>query len=105
MANKILKDMTLSDVVAILTERWSQLDDMKTEYLSEAGLAAKEAYRSMIWYSAFHHTLDSLSSDEDFQGLMEIPDKHPEYYRVLRGVNRAITNILKAQEEDKSDRV
>lgn len=105
MADKILKDMTLSDVVAVLTDRWSQLDDMKTEYLSDAGIAAKEAYRAIIWYTAFHHTLESLMTDSGLQDLLSIPSKHAEYYKVIRGTMRGIEAILQAKEDDKIDRI
>lgn len=90
MSNKI---RNVEDLKGILLERWSKLDNIDSKYLSEAGVAAKEAYRAVIWHLAFHDDLASLKSDEEFMNLINISGKHPEYYRVLRMLNRALENI------------
>lgn len=81
---------TIEDLKAIAYKRWNELDDIDHKYLNEAGLAAKEAFKCIIWHLAFHDTLESLTSDEEFINLVNIPDKNPEYYKIIRMMNRAL---------------
>lgn len=85
---------SIEELHGIVYEKWTKLDKVSCTYLSEAGVAAKEAYRAVIWHLAFHDNLASLSSDEEFKNLVCISGKHPEYYKVLRTINRAIENSL-----------
>lgn len=91
MANKI---NNIDDLMNVCIRRYNQLEDISPTYLNEAGLAAKEAYRNTLWYSGFYDTLEDLSTDADFKELVSIPDKHPEYYKVLRMINRAIERAI-----------
>lgn len=81
---------TIEDLTSVVLEKYNQLDDISESYLSEAGLAAKEAYRNILWYVGFYDSLKELGEDEEFQGLVTISGQHPEYYKVLRMVNRAL---------------
>lgn len=88
------KITNLQELVSVLIKRWSQLDDMNPTYLSEAGQAAKEAYRNVIWYTNFYDTIQDLAEDKEFMNLVSMPNKHPEYYKVLRSVNRVIERVI-----------
>ena len=87
------KIKNLEDLVNVLVKKIDQLSEVH-DYLSEAGLAAEEAYKNVCWYAGFHDTIESLSQDEDFKDLVNIPDKHPEYYRLLRIINRVIDRTV-----------
>lgn len=84
MAKKINNIDELNDVVY---DRWTKLDEVESKYLSETGMAAKEAYRAIIWHLCFHNSLESLKGDEEFMDLVNIPGKHPEYYNIIRKLN------------------
>ena len=56
-----------------------------------------EAYRTIYWHCSFHDNLESLSSDEEFMNIINISDKHPEFYKVIRTVNRAIEMITRGE--------
>lgn len=83
----------LEDLKSVVLDRWSELNEINPTYLSDVGNAAKEAYRTIYWHLSFHDTLDTLSEDEEFLNLVSIPNKHPEFYKVIRVVNRAIERI------------
>ena len=79
---------SFSDFYNVVNDKTSELMNIKPEYLSEAGQAALEAYKGVLWYLGFHETIKSLKEDESFMNLVSVPNKHPEYYRVLRTINR-----------------
>ena len=81
---------TIEDLKDVAFRRWSTLDDIESKYLNEAGIAAKEAFRCIIWHLAFHDTLESLKSDNEFINLVNIPNKHPEFYSIIKKMNRAL---------------
>lgn len=81
---------TIEKLRDIIIQRNSALEDMPDGYLSEAGSAAREAYRAILWHMSFHGTLESLGEDENFVALQSIPDKHPEYYRIIRLISNYI---------------
>lgn len=85
---------SISDLNEIMYRRWSTLDEVDSKYLNDAGIAAKEAYRAVIWHLAFHDSLDSLRSDEEFMNLINISGKDYEYYKILRMVYRALEDAL-----------
>lgn len=87
----------LEDLKSVVLERWSELSNLSSEYLSEAGKSAMEAYRAVYWHCSFHENLKSLNEDEEFTNLFNIPSKHMEYYKVIRKVNRAIERALSNQ--------
>ena len=81
---------TIEDLNTIVSNKWIGLAEIDPDYLSDAGKAAKEAYQSIVWYTSFHDSLDSLVEDEAFANLVNIPDKHPEYYKVLHMINHVL---------------
>ena len=86
---------TIDDLKKVVSDLWLKFDNIDSEYLSDAGKAAEEAYRNVSWYLCFHETMESLSEDEDFMNIVNISGKHPEYYKVIRRINRAIERIIK----------
>ena len=85
---------TINDLNKVCYDRWSDLNSIDHNYLSDAGKAAMEAYKAAIWYFAFHDTMNSLSHDSEFMNLVNIEGKHPEYYRILRKINRAVSKAV-----------
>lgn len=77
---------SLNELNYVVYGQWKQLDDINEEYLSEAGLAKKEALKAVIWHMAFCETLEDLYTNEEFMDLVNIGGKHPEFYKVLRTV-------------------
>lgn len=90
MSYKINSLEQLKDVV---WKKWSELDIVPIDYLSDKGVAAKEAFRCTIWYLGFYDHITEIKEDDEFMNLINIPDKHPEYYNVLRKVYHAIERI------------
>lgn len=88
--NKITNVTELTEVV---TKCWMELETIKPEYLSETGLAAKEAYRHVLWYLGFYDTIQDIKDDESFNDLINVSGKHPEYYKIIKKINRAISRI------------
>lgn len=95
-----MKIHDIDTFVNVVRERWHELNEINPEYLSDAGKAAKLAYREVYWLCSFHENLESLRDSEEFQRLVSIPDNHPEYYRVLRKVNRAVERICSDKEKE-----
>lgn len=85
---------TIEDLENAVSKKWIALAEISPEYLNDAGNAAKEVYQSVIWYISFHDSIDTLVGDKEFAGLINTPGKHPEYYRVLRMINRAIERVV-----------
>lgn len=85
---------TIDDLENAVSKKWIALAEISPEYLSDAGNAAKEAYQFVIWYISFHESIDTLVEDEEFANLVNIPDKHPEYYKVIRMINRALERVV-----------
>lgn len=76
----------------LLSKKWSELDAVHN-YLSDAGLAAKEAYAGISWHAEFHKNLAELRDDPNLRALLEVEGKHPEYYRVLTMVIKSLRNF------------
>ena len=85
----------IKDLESILDKEIAKLMDISPAYLSEAGKAALEAYKAANWYCGFYDTLDGLwSNDQNFRDLVNVSGKHPEYYKVIKMINRAIEKAL-----------
>ena len=82
-------------LLEVCSKKWSQLNDITPEYLSDAGKAAMEAYKTIYWHLSFHNSIESLVEDDEFKNLVDIPGKHPEFYKIVRKVNRAIDLYMK----------
>lgn len=93
----MIKDINdLKKVVSDNRQKFDNMDDnMDAEYLSNRGKTAEEAYKTVMWHLMFHDSIDSLVEDEEFKNLINISGKHPEYYRIIRMVNRSIEKIIK----------
>lgn len=85
----------INDLKRVCSDKWNELEHISTEYLSASGLAAKEAYKTVLWHLCFHDSIDTLIEDEEFTNLINIPNKHPEFYNVMRRINRSIERITK----------
>lgn len=88
----MIKD--IQDLQKVVVNYEARLSVIEEEYLSDAGKAALEAYRAIHWYACFAERLTDLITNEDYLNLLEIDGKHPEYYRILRKVNKHIENIV-----------
>lgn len=89
-----MKIKTLRNLEDILDKEIGKLMEVAPAYLSDAGKAAGSAYRAVLWYCSFYDTLEELAEDEEFRALYSIPNKHPEYYNVIRKINRVIEKAL-----------
>lgn len=87
------KIMDILDLKDVVLERWTELEDIPHKYLSEAGIAARESYRAIVWYLSFYDSIEELKKDEELANLVNIPDKHPEYYKIIRMFNRRVEDL------------
>lgn len=85
----------INDLKRVCSDKWNELKHISPEYLSDAGKAAKEAYETALWHLMFHDSIDSLVEDEEFQNLVNISGEHPEFYRVIRIINRSVERLTK----------
>lgn len=85
------KIKTIEDLIAVVNNRVNEFENIKEEYLSEAGKAAREAYKNTLWHLCFHGSIESLREDEEFTTLIFTSGKHPEYYKILRMIYRTIS--------------
>ena len=95
-----MKVKSIEDLKSVILDRWNQLNELTPDYLSDTGKAAKEAYRAVYWHCSFHDSIKTLSEDEDFMNLVNIPDKNPEFYKLIRRVYRAVEQLAKLEEGD-----
>lgn len=84
----------IQDLKSVVSQKVAELSVIEEGYLSETGKAALEAYMAISWYVCFVERLADLITFEDYLNLLDIEDKHPEYYNVLRTVNKYIENIV-----------
>lgn len=84
----------IEDLKNVIVTRWSEMNELR-DYLNEAGLAKMEAYRAIYFHLGFINSLEELKDYEEYQNLINIGGKHPEYYRTIRLVNRGIDNVIK----------
>lgn len=80
----------IEDLKKVVINKVNELEDINDDYLSEAGKAAREAYRAINWTLSFHDSFASLRECEEFTDLVSTPDKHPEYYKIIKSVNRIV---------------
>ena len=85
---------SFSSVKSLVLDRWSEMSNMSPGYLSDKGKAAMEAYRSIYWHMSFHDNFETLVTDEEFNNLINIPGKDPEFYRIIRMLNRKIEKLV-----------
>lgn len=85
----------IEDLKRVCSDKWNELERIIPEYLSDAGKAAKEAYKTALWHLMFHDSMDTLVEDEEFKNIVNIPGKHPEFYRVIRLVNLSVERLTK----------
>ena len=90
----------VKDLESILDKEIAKLMDISPAYLNDAGKAALEAYKAANWYCGFYENLRGLLADENFMDLVNISGKHPEYYNVIKKINRAIEKAAKEFKED-----
>lgn len=86
------------DLEKVCSNRYNELNKINEEYLNEAGKAAKESWKTVLWHLMFHDSFNSLIEDEEFSNLINKPDQHPEYYKIVRDVNRFISTKLETKE-------
>jgi hypothetical protein len=80
----------IEELIRVCNDKWNELKNISPEYLNDAGKAALDAYKTIQWHLMFHGSMESLKDDEEFMNIINIPGKHPEFYKVIRRVYRAI---------------
>lgn len=81
--------MTMSEFREIVSREFLKLHEV-VDYLNEAGIAKMEAFREVDQAAAFCNSLKDLYEWDYYKELCDIPNQHPEYYRVLRMINRRL---------------
>lgn len=84
---------SLEEFDSIVSDKWSSLVAVE-EYLNGAGQAKKEAYQNILWFCGFMDDLKDLYDSGEIQGLLELNGKHPEYYKTVKMVIRALKKSL-----------
>lgn len=85
----------IEDLIRVCNDKCNELNTISPEYLSDAGKAALEAYKTIQWHLMFHSSMESLKYDEEFMNIINIQGKHPEFYKIVRRVNRVIEKCTK----------
>ncbi len=85
----------IEDLIRVCNDKWNELNNIIPEYLNDAGKAALDAYKTIQWHLMFHGSMESLKDDEEFMNIINISGKHPEFYKIVRQVNRVVERLTK----------